>query len=721
MAVDTGDTNPRATQASMGRRMLIGTNVILVIVLAGAVAAALQAIAYSVPRRWDMTSSGVNSLGEGTENLLRTLDSNVKLTSLYFETDLEEPDQQRYRRAVQDLLELYASTNRSRVTAEWINPLSDHDKFQELQQRQLEKPASKKAIGEYQARIDKYTGELDGRMRELVESELAAISSMSGSAMGKQTAPESVAPVEFLLLRWRDVLEGRREEVDMLMPLTNPQHAAAVSTLTRLYGDLADALGNITRHGEAVLSQTPDLPADQAEFFRRAGNRYASLLADVEAERTKLQELEPLKTDDVLTQLAPTSNPILVETDEESFVVDFSSIWPPMDESARGRQVRFEDRAFKGEEKVTSAILRATHKEQTAVIFVRYGGQPLFMGGFVPGQPPAPYSAMKQQLEDANFIVQEWDLKSSTTVPEIDPTPTRTIFIVLKPTPPARGQFGQQSQEPPFAESHRKAILDAIGDDGRALFIAGWAPGPFGPIPSTYEYTDYLQETWGITVDTSALLIETTEYAPGKYNVTKRDFYGMEGLEVGSHDIVKGGQARQLTLPWCAPLELADKAPEGVVYDKLVTLPPRDGIWGIRSIQKYEEQFRDQQYLTKEPDDLEGPFDLAVAATKGDAKVVVVSSRDFALDGVAFAKELSMGPQGFSFRSRNPGNVTLLVNALHWLNDNTEFMNVGQPIDMAVLEIKDKSTERVVQVLTMFVWPALALCCGGVVWWVRRR
>ena len=71
----------------------------------------------------------------------------------------------------------------------------------------------------------------------------------------------------------------------------------------------------------------------------------------------------------------------------------------------------------------------------------------MFMGGFVPGMPAAPYSAMKQQLEDANFVVEEWDLKTKDTPPEIDPAPTRTIYVVFKPTPPQRGPMGQPSQE----------------------------------------------------------------------------------------------------------------------------------------------------------------------------------------------------------------------------------------------------------------------------------
>ena len=72
-------------------------------------------------------------------------------------------------------------------------------------------------------------------------------------------------------------------------------------------------------------------------------------------------------------------------------------------------------------------------------------------------------------------------------------------------------------------------------------------------------------------------------------------------------------------------------------------------------------------------------------------------------------------------RSRNPGNVTLLINSLHWLNDNTEFMNIGKPVEAAVLEIPSESTVKAVQALTIFVWPMLALVCGGVAWWIRRR
>ena len=711
-----------ATKGSTGRRMLVGTNVAVAILIVAAICVVAQLFAYD-SSRWDMTSSGVNSLGEGTENLLRGLGQNVRLTSLYFETDREDEDQQRYRRAAQNLLDLYEATNRGKVTAEWVNPLKDHEKFQKLIARLREKSAFKDVIAAYQARIDAYKNELDGQMRKLVEDELSRIGPTVGT-MSESPRQSPTAQVEELFRRLSSELENARDQIDSVTTAANPQYSAAVGELKSLYPKITKALKEVGKFGAGEVGRNPGMPAAQADFLRDAGNRYATLVSSLEVETTKLQDMQPLKADELLSQMTPTSNAMLVETDADARVVDFSSTWPPVDPNAGGTKVPFEKRAFKGEEKLTAAILRATHKEQTAVVFVRYGGQPLFMGGFMPGQPPAGYSMMKQQLEDANFIVEEWDLKTKDTLPEINPKPTRTLFVVLKPTPPQQrnpmmGQ--QQPPDPPFGENHRKALLNAMGDKARALFIAGWSPGPFGPIAGTYEYNDYLKQTWGVSIDTSALLIGATNIAPGRYVVTRRDFYNMEDLDVSDHEIVRGAAARRVGLPWCAPLEFSATPPDGVQLQKLVTLPKRDGVWGVKNIQRYQEQLESRDYMSRVEGDLEGPFDLAVAATKGDAKVAVVSSRDFAEDDVAFARGFGFGSRGLTLRSLNPGNVTLLINTVHWLNDNTAFMNIGKPIDAAVLEIPKPATVKTVQALTIVIWPFVALACGGVMWWVRRR
>ena len=719
MAIDASDAPSKAGATSGERRVRVGANVAITIVLAVAVVGVLQAIAYNVPAvKVDMTSSGVNSLSEGTVNLLKGLEKDVTLTSLYFETDLEEEDQPRYRRIVQDLLNLYASGARSKVRVAWINPLSDHEKFKDLQVRLREKDRFKKELEPYAKIIDHYRTDLDGRARALIQGELDALAGMTGPLAEADTRA-TVGQVEALFQRWTQELEAARGQVDGLMAGASPQLSAATRVIETLFRDLSKSLKDVSQFGQTQAARNPNLPQTALDYLNGAGSRFSELATPLEAEVTAVQGLQPLTIDNLLRELEPNANPIIVETSDDVLVVDFPSVWPSIDPSRQGR-AGFKDRAFKGEETITSAILRVTHKEQTAVVFVRYGGPPLFMGGFMPGQPRGPYAQMKAQLEGANFVVSDWDLKAEEKLPPIEPAPTRTLFVVLKPNEPERDPMGRPSPEPPFSDAQRQAFLDALGDKGRALFVAGWFPGPFGPIPGSYEFADYLKGDWGISLD-GRLLIETMSREPGKYGVARQDFFNMDSVETTDFPIVSGPQASVVALPWCAPIELANPLPDGVSVHPLIAQPKRDGVWGVKNIQEYQSQMEKDGYLHRVEQDTEGPFTLAVAAEKGDAKIVVISGRDFALDGVAFAQGFTMTAQGLAIRSRNPGNVALLVNALHWLNDNMEFMNVGQPIDAAVLEIKDSSTVRAVQVLTIFVWPALALTLGGVAWWARRK
>ena len=112
---------------------------------------------------------------------------------------------------------------------------------------------------------------------------------------------------------------------------------------------------------------------------------------------------------------------------------------------------------------------------------------------------------------------------------------------------------------------------------------------------------------------------------------------------------------------------------------------------------------------------------FAAAATQEDAKDVVVSARDFCTDEMAFSMQAVLSAQGISLRSRNPGNLTLFVNALHWLNDNESIMNLGQPLDVATLEIAEGPTLSFLKFLVWGLWPLAAALCGVAAWYVRRR
>ena len=172
--------------------------------------------------------------------------------------------------------------------------------------------------------------------------------------------------------------------------------------------------------------------------------------------------------------------------------------------------------------------------------------------------------------------------------------------------------------------------------------------------------------------------------------------------------------------PWCASLKIAETLPEGVTVEPLISLPGADGIWGVNDIQAYQEMISTDS-LVRSDDYTEGPFTIAVAATKGDAKIIVFGTREFAMDRYTRASRPVLVGQSLSFQPAFPANITLLANSLYWLNDDEDRMELGRPIDPSILTIESKQTVTAVRILVYAVWPALALSCGLVVWQIRRR
>lgn len=723
MAVGTNQGNHSAGGGGGMQRMLIGTNVIVGIVLAVAVVVVAQVIAYQSSNRIDMTSTGINSLSDGTVNLLGTLDQNVRLTSLYFDAgDLEDEDQPRYRRVMQDLLELYAANNRAKVTADSINPLAkDREAITNFYERLSQHPGFQEDLEKSKSRVEVFTAPdgLGEKTSVLLQNDLEQIQALNLAA--DQETQKAVGPIEILLGRWAEEIQGALDSIRRESAAEPPQYSGSIEALRQVYKQLPENLTDVQKHAERVLKSNGNISANAAAYLNACGSRYAPIVEQMGTELELLSEIEPPAFDELMQEISsPTGNAIVVETDSDVEVVPFAQCWPALDPSAQSASLPFDQRAFRGEEKLTAAILRATHQESTAVIFVRYGGTPLLGGLPIPGQPRGPYMVMKEHLQDANFTVKEWDLKTSDSPPTFDPEPTRRIFVVLKPNPPQRDPMGRTGQDPPFTDRHKDLLINALGENGRAIFIAGWHPGPFGPIPSTYEYGDYLKDTWGITVDSNKLLMTTISTSAGKYAADGRSFFFLQELSASDHPIVDGSQ-QTYALPWCTPLELADSPPEGVTLSSLLEKTETDTVWGVQDITVYEKQLQEQQFMTLADGDVSGDFTLAAAGEKGEAKIVVVSSRSFAEDAVAFAREIVFAAKGLQMISRNPGNITLFLNSLHWLNDNTEFMNIGSPIDLAVLKIDSPGTVDTVKFVTIVVWPALALLGGAAAWWIRRR
>ncbi len=698
-----------------GRHFAIGTNVVVSVVLAFAIVVILQWGAFYVDGKLDLTRSGLNSLSPGAERLIADLQEPIRLTSLYFQTDIEDESQAKYRKRMDDLLALLQSSNRSRVEIESLNPLQDHGKRERLAERLRGLKAFSDESAAYMEIINRFRDDLLDRMATLIQTETDESTRLQ-DVVTSEDEKGDLGQIQSLFSQWQRRLASERREFDDAMAGPAPQLGVARIIVGRMCSEFASDLNNIATFALQIQARRPELSEEYKGFVLSAEGRYQTLLKDLEGMSTDCRELEKLRYEEILTEIGPTSNALLIETADDASVVTFSDIWPPIDPSMPAGAAKFKDRMFRGEEKVISTILRLTQKERTAVVFIRFGGGPLFYGG-MPGMPPPAYAQIREVLEDANFDVSEWDVATSNTPPTLDPAPTKTIYIVLRPLPPQG--MPRQSQQQEFNAMHAQMVEAALGVNPRAIFMAGWAPGPFGPFPDPYRYDTYLTQKWGIHVNSDMLLLEAMvsggEFHLLSQSLTLRDF------KRGDHVLVNGLKGRPLMLPRCDAIELAADAPEGVRHHKLLWKDRSETLWGVKNVQPYLDKARLGESVVKEKSDTYGPFTLAVAAEKGEGKIIVIGSSDCLSDRAAMAAGFVQTAQGLAIRQLNPGNLHLLLNSLHWLNDHSEWMDVGKPVDIGVIEIdKDSSEMTFIKTFVYGLWPGLALLCGGVAWRVRR-
>ncbi|NOT02323.1 MAG: hypothetical protein HOP29_17080 [Phycisphaerales bacterium] len=712
-----GGTPPGARSDFKGRHLAIGGNVVFTVGVVIAIAVVVQWLAYLVGGQLDVTTSGVNSLSLGTEKLLHDLDQKVHLTSFYFQTDLEEGDQSKYRSRIDDLLALYQSANRSQIEIEQINPLKDLAKRKKLVERISGLKRFQDEMKPHQAVIDYMQDTLSKRITDTLQESLDAVTPLVGEGAA-EAERNDLLQIHGVLEQWPREIADLSQAIDDATHAPQPMYGAATSKLGAMYGELGGNLKAIADYAGKLLEQRPGLSTPARSFLTDAQTKYAGLITELEAEAAKIRELKPLELENVLQQLGDTTNALVVTTDDSAKVVAFSDVWDAADPNLPNPGI--EHRIFRGEQKLTAAILNLTQKETAAVVFVRYGGEPLFFAG-MPGQQfaRAPYAQLKSLLEDANFTVHEWDVSTAASAPEIDPPPTRSIYVVLRPSPPPGGPFAQ-SQQQPFNDTHMQSVVNTMGDKARAVFLAGWAPSAFGMIPAPYEYAPYLNDQWGINIDSNVLVLKVAGVGPGKFQLTQASGQVRE-FNQADHVLVRNITGQTASFPLVAPVEIMEKKPDGVTVEPLLWAPRSETLWGVHNPSDYVQKARAGEDFEKTAEDELGPFNLAAAAQKGESKILVISSPNCMTDDVALAPALVRTSRGYILRQQNPGNVSLLLNGLHWLNDKVEWMELGRPANTGSIEIAQGPTLTFIKVFAAGIWPLLVVGCGLVAWRIRRR
>lgn len=724
MAVSTLNTSQR--------RVLYGLNVVVAGALSLFVLCFLVWGANRLDWRTDISSRRISSLSPRTEKLLANLNQTLTITGIY--TVVSEYDEvaQRRQAAVRDLLDLYETAGRGRVTAQVIDPLKDQGRLEQLEARLKSKPVFAEHIRENREALEEFK-KVNVQIQQLATNETEILKRFIQSDP-KLNAVRNLLIVVNILQKLDGDCRSLAKEVDELLVRKQPQYGNAIPPLRE---ELAAARGSIQEVGQWMTSeglQIEGLADELKTFFEEANTRRQPVVDAITALLERMENLKPGQLDEAYNELSryPTSPPILVETENDARVVSFEDTWPFKSEPGRTGDGPDPQRDFAGEAAVSSAILQLTEKARTGVVFVRFGGEPLLRPDFsnvnlmMQQLPTAPYIRLNETLQKNNFVTAEWNLEVEKQTPTV-PDAARTVYVVFPPSPPVQTNPMQPPPSPGISEDDKRILFDAIRQSGMAIFMGGWA-APAGPLAGpggAYAYNEYLGMEWGIEVRATHLAVHflPNPQKPGYWVPATREVLpiGSDMIRFTDHPIAAPLASSPVGLRAVAPLSIASKLPEGVKVRELAYIPETDDLWATPDPIAMVTELRRDMGVRPKATDVKPPFPVAVAASKPDQRVVVFGSETFAADEVAL--QLMIDFASGRLYQANPANTDLFINSLHWLTQDAGRIAIGpRTSDVPRLDkLRPGPALTFWRVFLVAIWPACALLVGAGVWLMRRR
>lgn len=724
-----------ATMSAGKRRLVYGLNVGITIVLAVALLAIVVWAAGAYGKQIDVTRTGLNSLSPRTVQLLEKLDQPITITGLY-STALKEvrPYAEKRRKRVADLLDLYETAAGGKVTAQMIDPEKDAAKVTRLLARLREKPAYKDEAKPHAEALARFP-ELNKRVAEFLQNESTALEQLvaANPAAGRDSNLAIIQRnLRVLLQNSQDTETTVRELQAEEVPRYGQAISAVKEYLTQLTKVLKDISGWMGREGGGVAGLGPQAGG----FFQQAPQRYQPIVDDAQKLLDEVQNLKKVKLEELYDRLKRGSS-IVVENSEKAEVLSLDDVWPWRTDRNAPEPPDGDPRDFAGEQAVSSAILKLTQKKRTAVIFTRYGGEPLLKPDFSRANPmqmpQAPYEGIKDVLEKQNFITAEWDVKTQPEPPEVKDA-ARVVYVVFPPAPPPQSNPMRPAAEPPISEQQKQRVIDAVSKSGMAIFLTHWEPpaSQFIPTPGRYAFKDYLKKTWGIEVEDGHLTLEfavNPQRENLKYPVSQRLLVTSRVFHYTDQTIGKPLAGLPAAFQAVAPLKLLEgqERPAGVELQPIVVLNDTEDVWAISNLSRINDDLKKKQGTRRYDDDIPAPFPLAVAATRKDGdqtrKLVVFASDTFISDNVMNMSQMLLLGGALRLVKLYPANRDLFLNALYWLTGDADRIAVGPQRGEVprLTKLKEGPQLTFTQIFLVGIWPGLALLVGAGVWLMRRR
>ena len=714
------------------RRVFYGTNVGLQIIIAVVVVVAAVYFAQGwLKGQADLTRSGTNSLTPRTRQLLKGLDQPVRVTALYTVLSKYDTLAQKRQNMMRDLLALYEAGGGGKVTAELVDPMADTGRIRAVVERLKGLKAYLDEAQAHQAALADFKTLAD-RLRETLTAQQDELKRELQARPDQRATP--LSDINREVERLVRTAAATEEDVQAALSGDLPAYGRAVESARSFVQAFTSYVKVFSDWAKDAARPERGVDAETLAVAQRFDTGYRGVLPDADAWLDRTKDLKRLKLEelgDTLSRWA-TAPVVLVETAERAEVLSYQDVWPFRMDANAPLPPDGDQREFAGEQALSSAILKLTQKDKTAVIFTRYGGPSPITPDFsnvnlnMRQLPRAPYGQLNELLGKQNFLTEDWDVQTEKTPPTVEGA-TRTVYVVFPPAPPPQPDPRRPVPPQSITPEDVKIITDAVAGAAGAVFLAGWSepPGPFAP-PTPFAFADYLRNTWGIDPLTDFVTLHFLPTPDGNLYFPPRNTLLLDTgrARLTDHEITRPLQSTPGGFERVCPLKPVTSLPAGVQHFPLVEVKPSNDVWAVKDIMRLQEDLRSRQGTQRMADDVAPPFPIALAAVDGQGRrLVAFGSVGFASDDLLAARTLMLVGSALAAVELYPANADLFLNALHWITNDASRISVGvRGSDVPRLsKLQDDAWLRFWRIFMVGIWPALALVIGGGVWLFRRR
>ncbi len=695
------DQNKNHPSNSAGvRRVKYGSNIALLLVIAIVLVSMLAWLTYVNNKKYDWTTGGLYTLSPQTKNLLKEVSEQKQPYEIFnnFQPDSAAGQQ------VQDMLDQYVQVANN---IKLIDPKDRVDMDSKIRERYTgETKPYKETLAAFEPLADKlvqfFKDQGDGLLAQAgstknLSAEDAREAQGIANAFGKEIPAQ---------------LQKARQIVRKFHDATSPEWSRAKTQVSSILTATSEQL-------KQIASASPDnFGKFTQEYLKKAGPAYGAMLKDVDAYKTSVDNLPPLKIDDVMEAVGPDT--LIVVGPATVKVIPAGDIFK---QDTANPDAAHPKVLFQGEQSLSTALMAMVRPNKPKIVFVSMAPAQL-LGG--------PFSEINDRLTKVNFEVSEWSPPGMPNPEQPQPPSTPpamgkdasgkpVVWVVLPSDPPNQQQM-QMGMPPPDPRPLIEAVKKHMEAGGNVLFLTeGASPmtammGGAGGFP----YADLIKP-YGIQVKDTYNVLRSV-------HVSDEDIRAVPQIEFStfpSHPITDPLQSLT-TLFVGSPSQMGIMGAPTVV-DIIKPAPAGSDPAVIVQTPASAEIFATSNTMTPNPvfdpkTDLKAPVPMGAASSLNGQRIVVIGNRIFLVSQLL--QEQAMDMQSGRILYRFPGNAELFINSVSWLSGYENMIAVSPQANIAqrIKSMGDPDKGELPIRLGGFILPPLlAVAIGAIIYVVRRR